>query len=41
MEIICFNIGKPFSKAKYDIQAIVDSTIRERFNSSFIGSLNL
>ena len=31
MDELCLNIGKPFSKAKYDILAIVNSTVRERF----------
>ena len=31
MDIFCLNVGKPFSKAKYDTLAIVNSTVREIF----------
>jgi hypothetical protein len=30
--IFCLNIGEPSSKPKYSVQAIVNSTVREKLN---------
>lgn len=32
MDKLCLNIGEPSSKAKYDIWALANSTVRESLN---------